>query len=174
MGNGAAHSVAGWFKAVTIGRKPGWTLVRIAVLVVLTWVAFRYVIVLRKIESTSMLPTLREGTVHVINRLAYSPGRPPQRGDIVGVRTSGETIMYVKRVVGLPGESVGFREGRVVVDGQPLDEPYLRLPARPWNRAPRRLDSNQFFVVGDNRTMSQEQHEFGAIDRSRIVGKVVW
>lgn len=174
MGNNAASTAGRWLKAVTIGRNPVWTLVRIAVLVIVTFVAFRYVVLLRKIESTSMLPTLREGSIHLLNRLAYSGASTPRRGDIVGIRTSGETVMYIKRIIGLPGETIAFRDGTVLIDGQPLDEPYVLLPRRSWNQRPRRLEPDQYFIVGDNRSMSAEQHEFGAVERARIIGRLVW
>ncbi len=147
---------------------------RIGVVLLTTFVLFKYVLLLRKIESVSMLPTFPEGSIHLIHRLAYAAGREPQRGDIVGIRTSGETVMYVKRIIGLPGEMLAIRQGTVILDGQELDEPYVRPGRRPWNRPPRRLESGQYFVVGDNRSMPQEQHEFGAIERRRLVGRVIW
>ena len=82
--------------------------------------------------------------------------------------------MYIKRIVGLPGETLAIREGTVLINGQPLEEPWLHPKRRPWNRSPKILGTNQFFVIGDNRSMTQEQHEFGAIDGDRIIGKVVW
>lgn len=178
MGTGATASIPVLIRNVVVGRRPAWTLLRILILVAVTFVAFRYVILLRKIESTSMLPTFREGSIHVINRLAYSGNRNPQRGDIVAVRTSGVTVLYVKRIVGLPGDSLEIRNGTVLIDGQPLDEPYVSPRKRPWNwptrpPRPRKLEEGQYFIVGDNRSMAQEQHEFGIVERSRIVGKVV-
>ncbi|MBL9137023.1 MAG: signal peptidase I [Verrucomicrobiales bacterium] len=166
-------------RTFAFGKRPVVTLVRIAVLVIATGLTFKYVILLRKIESTSMLPTLREGSIHVINRLAYLQGREPARGDIVAVRTSGETLMYIKRVVGLPGDQVEIRDGQVFINGDPFDEPYVKNRRRAWSwptrgPRPRTLQKDEFFIVGDNRSMSQEQHEFGVIDRRRIAGKVQW
>ena len=158
---------------MVVGRNPTWTLVRIALLVTSVFLVFKYVLLMRKIESTSMLPTFREGTIHWIYRLAYRGSTSPGRGDVVAIRTSGETVMYIKRVVGLPGETLEIRRGEVIVDGKPLEEPHVRPGRKPWNRKPYRLKSDQYFVIGDNRSMDQEQHEFGAIERSRIVGKVI-
>jgi len=174
MGEQGASRSAGWIRTVVVGRDPVWTLARIAVLVTLVFVVFKYVVLLRRIESTSMLPTLREGTVHVIHRLAYRGERSPARGDVVGIRTSGVTVMYVKRIVGLPGDTLEIRQGVVWINGEPLDEPYVRPGRRAWNRAPRSLGPREYFVIGDNRSMAQEQHEFGVIQAERIVGKVVW
>lgn len=170
----ASPPILDWIKAFTIGRSPQWTLIRVAILIVVSTLVFKYVLLLRRIESISMAPTLREGTVHVVNRLAYAGKSLPERGDIVAVRTSGETVMYIKRVIGLPGETIEIRSGTVHVDGAPLDEPYLPRRRRDWNRPPVKLKPEEYFVVGDNRTMDQELHVFGRIDGRRIVGKVIW
>lgn len=166
--------LAHWARTLAFGRDPRRTLLRIVLLVTITFLLFHYVLLLRRIESVSMLPTFREGSVHLINRLAYRFTTKPQRGDIVGIRTSGLTVMYVKRIVGLPGETLAIRDGTVLVDGQPLDEPYVRHHRKPWRMKPRRLESDQYFVVGDNRSMFQEQHEFGVVRGERIIGKVIW
>jgi len=163
-----------WIRTLIVGRDPRWTLARIAFVVIATVVLLKYVVLLRKIESVSMLPTFREGSVHVINRLAYRGDRRPQRGDIVGIRTSGDTIMYVKRIIGLPGETIAIVNGTVVINSRDLDEPYVRPGRFPWNRPTRQLRDDQYFVIGDNRSMRQDQHEFGAVDADRIQGRVVW
>jgi len=152
MGYEAAPTWGNWLRAIAIGRRPKWTLVRIATLLVITFVAFKFVFLLRKVESISMLPTFREGHINLINRLAYTNGRQPRRGDIVAVRTSGTTVMYIKRVIGLPGESVLLRRGAVYIDGEKLDEPYLKLPPKNWTRASR-LGPDEYFIIGDNRSM---------------------
>ncbi len=174
MGNEVAMRTAGWIRTVVVGRNPAWTLARIVILVATVVVVLKYVVLIRKIESTSMLPSFPEGSIHVIYRQAYGASRGPDRGDVVGVRTSGETVMYVKRVVGLPGERIEIRSNEVRINGEPLEEPHVRRGRRPWNRDEQLLGPDQYFVIGDNRSMSQEQHEFGVVQRSRIVGKVVW
>lgn len=174
MAQGSANTLKDWLQTVVFGRKPGWTLVRIIALVLTTIILHRYVFMLRKIESTSMLPGFREGSVHLIHRLAYLR-HPPERGDVVAVRTSGETVMYIKRIVGLPGERLAIRHGTVWIGDQALDEPYVRLPRRTdWERLPITLGTNEYYVIGDNRSMAKEQHEFGRIEHERILGKVLW
>lgn len=174
MPSPAPNSIGTWIRTFAVGRDPRWTLARILILIVTTVVLFNNVLLLRRIESVSMLPSFREGSIHLINRLSYRFQSTPQRGDIVGIRTSGVTVMYVKRIIGLPGETIAIRNGTVLIDGQPLEESYVRPQRRPWNLKPRRLDSDQYFVIGDNRSMAQEQHEFGAIRAERIIGKVIW
>ncbi|MGE3312248.1 MAG: signal peptidase I [Limisphaerales bacterium] len=174
MGTEIALRTAGWIRTVVVGRKPAWTLARIVILVTTVFVLLKYVVLIRKIESTSMLPRFPEGSIHVIYRHAYAGSRGPDRGDVVGVKTSGETVMYVKRVVGLPGETIEIRSNEVRIDGRSLDEPYARWGRRRWDREAQRLGPDQYFVIGDNRSMAQEQHEFGVIQRRRIAGKVIW
>ena len=78
----------------------------------------------------------------------------------------------VKRVVALPGETVAFVGGRLMVNGTPQPEPYVKLPCH-WQMAPVRLGADEYYVVGDNRSMLIEDHEFGRATRDRIVGKVL-
>jgi signal peptidase I len=174
MDPGTATPALAWIKALAIGRSPRWTLVRITVLVFAALILFKYVILLRRIESISMSPTLREGSVHVVNRLAYAGAKEPARGDIVAIRTSGETVMYIKRIIGLPGETLEIRRGTVFINGQPLEEPYVPRRRPDWNRPPVALRSGEYFIIGDNRSMDQELHVFGRIDGARIVGKLFW
>ncbi len=80
--------------------------------------------------------------------------------------------MYLKRIVGLPGETVGFENGHVVVNGNVLDEPYEKTSC-DWNVPPVQLGPDEYYVVGDNRVMPAENHVFGKTTRDRILGKVL-
>jgi hypothetical protein len=73
----------------------------------------------------------------------------------------------------LPGETISFSGGRLLVNGEPQEEPYLKLHSN-WNERGRRLGSNEYFFVGDNRSMPPEQHEHGVAYRSQIVGRVLF
>jgi signal peptidase I len=117
-----------------------------------------------------MLPTFGNG-VNFVNAFAYV-GSSPERGDIVSIRMAGISIMYVKRIVGMPGESVAFEGGRLVINGDVMAEPYLQYPS-DWNRDPVVLGPSEYFVVGDNRSMPIANHVFGRVERKRIVGRVI-
>jgi signal peptidase I len=91
----------------------------------------------------------------------------------VAIRLAGPSLVIVKRVVGLPGERVAFVGGVVQINGVPLDEPYVRS-RRPWDRAEVTMGAHEYFVVGDNRGMSQGNHKFGAVDEQRILGRVLF
>lgn len=158
-----------WLRIAVIGRNPKVTLVRAAVLAALCFIVFKFVLLHIRVEGISMLPTYQDGSAHYVNRLAYV-WRGPQRGDVVGIRLAGIHLMYLKRIVGLPGETVVFVNGNVQINGEVLDEPYEKLPC-DWNRPPEKLGPDEYFVVGDNRSMPQELHTFGKVERGRIVGK---
>lgn len=118
------------------------------------------------ISGESMVPTYSDGQPTFINKLAYVT-RPPQRGDVVGVQTSGECLL--KRVIGLPGEKIEFKRGTVVVNGRPLDEPYIVRPLLWW-LPPVQLGPDDYWVMGDNRTASV----LGAVSKQAIIGKAVY
>jgi signal peptidase I len=160
-----------WVRVAVIGRNPKVTLVRMAVLIVVCVVIFKFILLHIQVEGISMLPTYADRSRHFVNRLAYL-GHEPQRGDVVGIRLAGPHVMYMKRIIGLPGEIVAFVGGRVLINGEVLDEPYEKT-ACDWNRDPVKLGPTEYFVVGDNRKMPIELHTFGKVERDRIVGKTV-
>ena len=159
-----------WLSVLAIGRNPQFTMIRIVVLVAVCFVTFKFVLLPIRIEGISMQPTYHDGQVNCINRLAYLR-HEPQRGDIVSVRLAGASIMYMKRIIGLPGESVSFHEGRAYINGQLLDEPYVKKSC-DWEAGPFVCTTNEFYVVGDNRSMPFELHTKGRAERERIVGKL--
>jgi signal peptidase I len=119
-----------------------------------------------------MLPTYKENGVNFVNRLAYL-FREPRRGDVVAIGLqAGEHVMYMKRIVGLPGEAIAFHRGRLFINGKPLDEPYVKLPC-DWEHEPERVGPDQYYVVGDNRDMPWEDHTHGRAARNHIVGKIL-
>lgn len=125
------------------------------------------------IRQDSMAPTLKSGERHILWMLPYR-FRDPRRGEIVAVRIPGDDSLIVKRIIALPMESIEIRDGRVYVDNRPLDERYLHETV---NTAPGRLVNHRYqvapdcyFVLGDNRPSSIDSRDFGAIQRTWIVG----
>lgn len=145
---------------------------RVLVLAVVAFVVFTWVLLPVRAEGISMEPTYGSGSFRLVNRLAFRWGSP-SRGDIVAIRLAGTRVVYVKRIVGLPGERLRIEDGQVIIDGQPLVEPYVRS-RRPWNFAEVPIGPEEYFVVGDNRGMNMRDHAFGRVDASRIVGRVVF
>jgi signal peptidase I len=163
-----------WVHTLVIGRRPVWTLVRIALVVLTTFVLLKYVVIPIRVTGISMVPTYSDGSINAINRLAYRSSKP-RRGDVVGVRLNpGQHDMYLKRIVALPGETISFRGGKLYIDGQPIDEPYLKYGCN-WQMAPVHLGPNWYYVVGDNRSMRWEDHYQGKADLiTGIIGRVVF
>ncbi len=154
-----------------IGRRPLHTLLRIAAIVALAFVVFGYVLLPVRGEGPSMSPAIEDGDLVFVNRLGYWRSSP-RRGDIVAVRLAGPRVVYVKRVVALPGERVRIDQGTVFVNDVPLEEPYV-LDRRPWTAGTTTLEGDQYLVIGDNRRMAMESHAFGKVRRARILGPVV-
>jgi signal peptidase I len=165
------NETPGLMRRMAIGSNPTRTLVRVVIWIVLLVVLRTYVLLPIRVEGVSMLPTYPENGINFVNCVAYW-FHPPQRGDVVAIRYSGRSIMLCKRIVGLPGEVVGFHRGHVEINGEVLDEPYVKRPCN-WEHAPERLGPGEYYVVGDNRSMDFEQHTKGIADRSRIVGKIL-
>jgi len=166
-----AQAEPSWLRTVFIGRRPKRTLARIVVLVVTCFVVFKFVLLPIRVDGGSMLPTYKEHGVNFVNRLAYR-FHEPRRGDVVAIRLAGPSIMFLKRIVGLPGETVAFHDGRALINGKVLEEPYVKFEC-DWEIEPIVLGPEQYFVVGDNRSMPKEDHEMGEPHRDRIVGKIL-
>jgi signal peptidase I len=147
-------------------------LFRGALVILLAVLVFRFVLLPLRLEGVSMLPTYEDGSWKFANRLAYVLDEP-RRGDIVAVRMAGGGSVYVKRIVGLPGERVAFVAGIAHVDGRPLEEPYVQRRSA-WQVPESQLGPDEFFVVGDNRGMGAREHLFGKTQRRRIAGKLLW
>jgi len=162
-----------WLWVIIFGRSPRRTAIRIVVLIVTAVITFKYVIRPVRVSGPSMLPTFQENSIKFVNRLAYSRN-DPQRGDVVAIRFTGESIMLVKRVVALPGERVEFINGKLHVNHRAQDEPYIKRSCY-WNFVPEHpiLGPDEYYVVGDNRSMREEDHTKGVARRGKIVGKVL-
>lgn len=147
-------------------------LVRSAALIVCAYILFGYVLLPIRLQGISMEPTYTDGGIDFANRLAYLL-HPPSRGDVVAIRMAGPGLVYVKRIVGLPHERVEIIMGVVNINGEPLIEPTVVRKA-PWNLTPVTLGPDEYFVVGDNRAMRMEDHDFGRTSRDRILGKMLF
>ena len=129
------------------------------------------------IPTNSMAPALRSGDRVLVGR---RPGGVPRRGEVWVFRAppaSGAGLaVFAKRIVGLPGEVVEARAGRLLIDGRPLDEPYLALPFT-YSAAPVPLGPDEYWVLGDDRDASNDSHAWGPVPADLLVGPVrarVW
>jgi signal peptidase I len=159
-------------RRIVFGRNPRRTAVRVLVLASISFITFGWVLIPMRAEGISMLPTYQSGSLNLVNRLAYL-NHQPSRGDIVAIKLAGPHVLYVKRIIGLPGERISLTEGQVYVNGAPLIETYVRN-RKPWDVPEVTLTSREYFVIGDNRGMRAADHDFGRVDVSRIVGRIVF
>ena len=121
-----------------------------------------------RIEGQSMEPNLHDGEYVLIDKVSYRL-HPPERGDVVVFARPNERD-FIKRVIGVPGDTVEVRGGQVWVNGRALDEPYLSQAIRS-EMAPTPVTSGTYFVMGDNRNNSSDSRAFGAISQDDIVGR---
>jgi signal peptidase I len=162
----------------------------LAVVVVALVLAFgvrTYVAQMFFIPSGSMLPTLQVGDRIVVDKLSYHL-HDIHRGDVVVFRRppleQADYSDLVKRVIGLPGDTIASVGGRVYIDGKPLAEPWLPRPMPRTSPSPLpeafslnhpfTVPAGQYFVMGDNRTNSEDSRYFGPISADLIVGKMAF
>lgn len=159
-------------RTLLVGSAPSRTLIRAAVTAVGLLLASRLLVTPLWATGISMAPTITDGQLLLVNRVAYRFGGGPRRGDIVAIRLAGGAAALVKRVVGLPGERVSLQDGVLLVEGEPVVEPYV-VKRAPWEVPEVRLGTNEYFVIGDNREMPAHLHDFGSTHRSRIMGRLI-
>jgi signal peptidase I len=124
-----------------------------------------------RVDGSSMLPTLRDGEFVLVNKLAYRMGTPA-RGDIIVFRSTTEANLdLIKRIVGVPGDQLRIGAGRVSVNGQTLDEPYIN--AAPNYSGEWRVPEGYLFVLGDNRNDSSDSHMWGYLPEANVIGKAL-
>ncbi len=123
-----------------------------------------------RVESISMQPTLYAGDFIIVNKLAYKLGEPG-RGDVIIFHYPPDPNRepYIKRVIGLPGETVRIEGGKVYVNNVLLNEPYIS--AAPTYEGSWVVPEDSLFVLGDNRNSSSDSHSWGMVPLKNVIGK---
>ncbi len=124
-----------------------------------------------RVENISMKPTLQPNEFVLINKLAYELGKPSHGDVIVFHYPLDPTQDYIKRVIGLPGDTVTVGGGIVYVNNTPLTEPYIAQ--KPTYTGTWKVPANSLFVLGDNRNESSDSHIWGFVPLSDVVGKAL-
>ena len=123
-------------------------------------------------DGQSMEPNFHTDEYVLVNKMAYL-FQQPQRGDVLVFHYPFDIHKdFIKRLIGLPGDTISVTTSSVTVNGDTIKEPYIRVPFNFDNKT-WKLGFNQFFVMGDNRDNSLDSRIWGPLDRSYIVGKVV-
>jgi signal peptidase I len=177
------------------------TILLVVAAIVLAVILRSFVAEAFRIPSSSMEPQLNVGDRVIVSRTAYKL-HDPRRGDVVvfdcppaagctdapkpnllvrGVHTVMEAVLlrepqpeeYIKRVIGLPGDTVQGRDGLVWINGKPLDEPYLTVGTRTSDFGPVVVEPERLWLMGDNRGNSSDSRVFGQVDQHTIVGRAV-
>jgi signal peptidase I len=153
-------------------RPVWWQLVETLLVAGLVFFALEYATGRFRVEGPSMQPSLHTGQYVLADKLAYRLGNP-QRGDVVTVLPNLPTNQeYIKRLMGLPGDTIAVKNGAVWINGGKVAEPYIAEPVKyigSWQLGP-----DEYFVMGDNRNDSDDSHIWGSVHRRAITGKVVF
>lgn len=170
-----------------------WEVIQTVLLTIAIFLSVRLVVQNFRVEGASMDPTLHSGQFLLINKIAYArvDGTPleqfvppadsrtsvhylfggPARGDIIVFRSPGAGDKdFIKRVIGLPGETVKIENGRVFIDGRELNEPYIVHHAT-YDLDAKKIPSDAYFVLGDNRPNSSDSHLGWFVPVDSIIGK---
>ena len=156
-----------------------WELVRFAAIALIIVVPVRLFVAEPFIVSgTSMVPTFQNGDYLIVDKISYELGSP-KRDDVVVFRYPGDkTKFFIKRVIGLPNETVDIKGNDVTItnathpDGFKLDQPFVKNPAN--NDTHYVLKSNEYFVMGDNRIASSDSRYWGPVTKDLFIGKALF
>ena len=163
-------------------RTPGllWEVVSTLLFIVAVTALFDMAIPRSLVDGHSMEPTFFGDDRLVVSRVHYLLGQP-QRGDILVFNSLKPSelkrgVMLIKRVIGTPGDTVELRDQKIHINGEALDEPYIkdencrrRCQDNSW-----RLAENEYFMMGDNRNNSNDSRSFGPVPLPKIVGRVIF
>lgn len=125
-----------------------------------------------EVQYSCMLPNVQDGDWIIVDKLIYHV-HPPQRGDAIVFDPPVELhseFPFIKRLIGLPGETIEVHDGYVFVDGVPLEEDYLKSkPA--YSLGPEVIPAGQYFVLGDNRNSANDSHNGWTVPEENLIGK---
>lgn len=148
---------------------------KIVIFVIIVLILIQYVISITKVVGSSMNPTLKDEDILILNKLKYR-FQEIQRGDIVSLKHA-DTKYLIKRIIGLPGDTVKIENNAVYLNGKKYEEPYLAEDLEYDDFDLKDLEysvipENMYFVLGDNRENSLDSREIGLVKKEDIIGKI--
>ena len=160
----------------SIWRSLGGTLLYLLVIVLLTWVIVTFVGQRTKVDGHSMEPTLSDGDNLIVDKLSYRFREPERYDIIVFPYQHAENTYYIKRIIGMPGETVQIKDGYVYIDGERLlsdiyGNELIKDPQTATD--PITLKENEYFVMGDNRNHSMDSRDpsVGVLTKEDLIGR---
>ncbi len=160
------NEIIDWVKAIIIAG-------------LIAFLLHTFVFSLVLVDGASMNPTLSDSERLILNKTSYVV-KEPERADIVVFHVYNSED-YIKRVIGLPGETIEMRADQLFINGEPVDEPYLAAAKSTYNEVgiyltedfgPIKINDDHLFVMGDNRRNSSDSRAIGSIDKKELIGKV--
>ncbi len=153
-----------------------WEIAEVFLVALIAVAAIKYFLIQPFIvNGASMEPSFYDGDYLLVDELSYH-FEQPQRGDVIVFKSPQDpSIYFIKRIIGLPGETIEVDNNVVKINGQVLDEKYLTDSLKDeWsgNVPPTKLDSNHYFAMGDNRINSFDSRYWGPLDKNAIIGLV--
>lgn len=164
-------------------------ILQVAAIVIVIWaifgIVFKFFLSNDTVSGPSMQPTFESG-----DRVIALRNAKLKRGDIVILKAPDEPgALYIKRIIGTPGDSVSYKNDQLYINGKKVSEPYLTKGKKEFNPKGQlytenfslqsknlgsKVPKNSYFVMGDHRNVSKDSRYFGYVKRSAIVGKVIW
>jgi len=146
-------------------------LVETFVLALIIFLALRTFVMNYRVIGHSMQPTIEEGQFLLIDKLLYDMGEP-DRGDVVVLHPpDAPGQIYIKRVIGIPGDVVEIKNGKLFINGGAVLEPWETRPYPASNWGPGRVGEDEVLVLGDNRPGSRDSRYFGMLPQEKIIGR---
>lgn len=159
-------------------KKEAWEWIKaLAIAIILAGVIRFYLFAPIVVDGESMMPTLKDQDRMIVNKVSYTIGEP-ERFDIVVFRAT-EDKDYIKRIIGLPGDHIAYKDDVLYVNGKPIDEPYLKAYKEQVGDGnltydfsmENKVPEGELFVMGDNRRYSKDSRMIGTIPMDRVIGE---